>query len=266
MTPVWQSAHVGGSMRTMTASADTLLLWDVDHTLIENSGVSKENYALAFELLTGRLAVTQPQTDGRTDIAIMANLLSANGIASDAFTVERQLAVLADAGRRNESRLRELGHALPGAMECLKRLAAESGIIQSVLTGNIEQNARIKLGAFELDRWLDFSVGGFGADHKVRAMLVPVAQEKAKRVHGFDSKTGITVLIGDTTLDVEAGLVGGARVIGVATGVSSRDELARAGADVVLSGLADTDALVAAIRTVQGLGPTGPRSPASAAG
>ena len=33
-----------------------LLLWDIDHTLIENHGVNKETYALAFKLLTGREA------------------------------------------------------------------------------------------------------------------------------------------------------------------------------------------------------------------
>ena len=33
-----------------------LVLWDIDHTLIENHGVNKEIYALAFELLTGRPA------------------------------------------------------------------------------------------------------------------------------------------------------------------------------------------------------------------
>jgi hypothetical protein len=43
-----------GKMLCMTQDAKTLVLWDVDHTLIENSGVSKENYALAFEFLTGR--------------------------------------------------------------------------------------------------------------------------------------------------------------------------------------------------------------------
>jgi hypothetical protein len=30
-----------------------LVLWDVDHTLIENAGVSKEIYATAFHALTG---------------------------------------------------------------------------------------------------------------------------------------------------------------------------------------------------------------------
>ena len=33
-----------------------LVLWDIDHTLIENHGVNKETYALAFRLLTERAA------------------------------------------------------------------------------------------------------------------------------------------------------------------------------------------------------------------
>lgn len=47
-------------------AAPVLLLRDVDHALIENSAVSKENYALAFEILTGRAPDVQPQTDGRS--------------------------------------------------------------------------------------------------------------------------------------------------------------------------------------------------------
>jgi hypothetical protein len=54
----------------MTAArAATLVLWDVDHTLIENSGVSKENYALAFKLLTGREPEVIPQEDTAVVIA-----------------------------------------------------------------------------------------------------------------------------------------------------------------------------------------------------
>jgi phosphoglycolate phosphatase len=43
-----------------------LLLWNVDHTLIENGGVSKENYALPFGILIGRAPEVQSQTDGRS--------------------------------------------------------------------------------------------------------------------------------------------------------------------------------------------------------
>jgi hypothetical protein len=67
----------------------------------------------------------------------------------------------------------------------------------------------------------------------------------------------VTILIGDTTLDVHAGLDCGARVVAVATGVSEPDELAAAGADVVLTDLADVGAFLAAIKTVRDLGPPG---------
>jgi phosphoglycolate phosphatase len=237
----------------------TLVLWDVDHTLIENGGVSKENYALAFELLFGRAPIEQPRTDGRTDVAIMENLLRANGEDPQAHPPEDQLRRLIEAGERNRSALAERGFPLKGAAATLARLAEEPGVIQSVLTGNVEENARVKLGTFDLDGWLDFSVGGFGRESRVRADLVPVAQRKAAERHGFDPARDVTVLVGDTELDVQAGLVGGARVIGVATGVSSVEELVAAGAHEVLEDLADVDVFVAALRRVQQLGPATPQ-------
>jgi hypothetical protein len=60
----------------------------------------------------------------------------------------RQLAALVEAGRRNRDRLAERGRALPGAAACLERLAGDAGVIQSVLTGNVEPNARVKLEVF----------------------------------------------------------------------------------------------------------------------
>jgi phosphoglycolate phosphatase-like HAD superfamily hydrolase len=249
-------------MTLMTHHPQSLVLWDVDHTLIENGGVSKENYALAFEILTGRAPEVQPSTDGRTDIGIMENLLTANNVNSGTISLEQQFAALAEAAERNRARLAERGHALPGAVECLTRLSTIPDVIQSVLTGNIEVNARVKLGAFGLDRWLDFSVGGFGADHKIRGMLVPAAQQRATRKYGFDAKNDPTILVGDTKLDVLAALVGGGRVIAVATGVDTADELADAGADAVLEGLADVDAFYTALDAVRAMGAIGPRTQA----
>lgn len=59
---------------------------------------------------------------------------------------------------------------------------------------------------------------------------------------------------------MRAGLVGGARVVAVATGLFGVDELVAAGADVVLADLVDVDGVVAALDRVRELGPTGPRS------
>jgi phosphoglycolate phosphatase len=62
-----------GGMGVGAGGKQVLLLWDVDHTLIENSGVSKAVYAEAFRQLTGRAALVQPSTDGRTDPEIVRN-------------------------------------------------------------------------------------------------------------------------------------------------------------------------------------------------
>jgi phosphoglycolate phosphatase-like HAD superfamily hydrolase len=243
-----------------TRPVTTLVLWDVDHTLIENGGVSKENYALTFELLTGRAPVEQPKTDGRTDVTIMASLLEANGFTRDDFSWDETERALIDAADRNRTRLAERGHAMPGAVQCLTLLAERANTVQSTLTGNIVENAHVKLGAFGLDRWLDFEVGGFGSDNQVRGMLVPIAQGKAARKFGFSPIRDVTVLVGDTYLDVQAALTGGARVVAVATGISSVEELRAAGADEVLPNLEDFDAFIAALERVEQLGPTPPRS------
>jgi phosphoglycolate phosphatase len=243
----------------LAVGAAALVLWDIDHTLIENDGVSKATYALAAELLTGHPTTTPPVTEGRTDAAIMAGLLSGNGCDPERFPLRQIWEALTEAGRRNEAQLRTRGHALPGAAECLRRLAADSHVIQSTLTGNVEANAHVKLRAFGLDPWIDFSVGGYGVLHE-RPLLVPVAQYRAAARYGFDPRAEATVLIGDTPADVEAALTGGARVLAVATGTYSVAELGAAGADAVITDLTDVDGFERHLRKVIDAGPVGVRS------
>ena len=89
-------------------------------------------------------------------------------------------------------------------------------MIQSLLTGNIEANAALKVSAFGLERWLDFEVGAYGSDpHEERSDLVAVARERAAAKYG--EPTG-AVLVGDTPLDVRAAREAGARAVAVATG------------------------------------------------
>ena len=209
---------------------------------------------MAFEILTGRRAATVARTDGRTDVDIMADLLADNG-AEPPASRGIVLAALAEAGRRNAEDLRMRGHRLLGAAECLERLAERPDVINSVLTGNIEENARVKLGTFGLDKWIDFSVGAFGAEHRVRSQLVPIAQAKAAERYGFSVEDEVTLLVGDTIRDVLAGRDGGARVIAVATGIDSQEDLREAGADVVLGTLGDVGAFFAALKDIRASGP-----------
>lgn len=224
----------------------TLVLWDIDHTLIENGGVSKEVYSTVFEMLTGR-PVTEPvETDGRTDPSIMSDLLARHG--SSLSYNERVREALIDALNSKVDRLRERGHTLPGAAAALEALKREPHVVQTVLTGNIKPNAVVKLSVFGLDRFLDLDVGGYGSDDSVRWRLVRIAQLRAEAKYpSRQFARSNTVVIGDTPRDVQTGLKGGARVIAVATGSSSTAELRAAGADVVLADLVDTGALLRAV-------------------
>jgi phosphoglycolate phosphatase len=143
--------------------------------------------------------------------------------------------------------IRERGHALPGAEAALAALGAVPGVVQSLLTGNVEPNALVKLAAFRLDGYLDFDVGGFGSDHRHRPSLVGVARRKAERKYGVAFDGVATVLVGDTPLDGAAGRDGGARVVAVATGPYGVEELEATGADAVLPDLRDTDRALTAI-------------------
>jgi phosphoglycolate phosphatase-like HAD superfamily hydrolase len=227
---------------------ETLILWDVDNTLIDNGGVSKETYALAFELLTGQAPLVRPATDGRTDFQIMRELLSVNSIDIEKYVDIRQFeGVLIEAMERNAPLLSRRGHVLPGVINALSALSTVPAVIQSVLTGNIANNARAKLGAFNLDTWFDLDIGGFGSDDKVRSNLVNAARQKVSKKFDIQFDESSTILIGDTLLDVKAAHDGGAKILAVATGVHSTTQLSVAGADVVLDSLADLDRFLTAL-------------------
>ncbi len=235
------------------AEKQVLLLWDVDHTLIENSGVSKAVYARAFEMMTGRAAEVQPGTDGRTDHEIVRNLLTANGAA---FTPEAEASyqsVLIDAMRELRPRLMRDGFTLPGVPDVLHAVSQIRGIVQSVLTGNIRPNAEAKLRLLgDHARVLDLDVGGYGSDDVRRPRLVGAAQRKASQKYGVAFGPSSTVLVGDTERDVAAALEGGALIVAVATGVTSQEELRQAGAHVVLPDLVDAPGFVAIVRDLTG--------------
>jgi phosphoglycolate phosphatase len=237
------------SLSVVAHLPETLILWDIDHTLIENGGVSKETYALAFELLTGHAPSIRPATDGRTDFQIMHELLSANFVNAEKYVEITQFeSVLVRAMMRNAPQLPQRGHVLPGVIDALTVLSAAPAVVQSVLTGNIAPNARAKLNAFNLDAWVDVEVGGFGSDDKVRSNLVDAARRKVSKKYGTWFDCSSTILIGDTLLDIKAAHDGGARMLAVATGVYSAAELIEAGADVVLDSLADLDQFMTALR------------------
>ena len=136
---------------------------------------------------------------------------------------------------------------MPGTHEAIAAIAAHDGVVQSLLTGNIEPNVEVKLSPFGLDRHLEIDVGAYATDHPVRSELVAIARGKVAAKHGGEVAPEDTVLIGDTPRDVAAAHDNGARAVAVATGSYSVADLEATGADAVLADLTDTAAVLRAV-------------------
>ncbi|WP_207939188.1 HAD family hydrolase [Actinomadura darangshiensis] len=225
----------------------TLVLWDIDHTLINAGGVSAEIYGTVFHRLIGRPPGAIAPMAGRTDRAITTDTLRHHGIEPTADLLASFTTALAESFAARAHEFPSRGHVLPGAHAALKALAARPDVIQSALTGNMAQIAIIKLTAFGLAGLFDLDAGAYGMDGVERPPLVALAQQRASRKYGEEFTPSNTVLIGDTPHDVRAGHEGGARVVAVATGATSASDLRLSGAEVVLADLTDTPGVLRAI-------------------
>ncbi|WP_067722823.1 HAD family hydrolase [Nocardia yamanashiensis] len=214
-----------------------LILWDIDHTLIETRGVGRAAFADAFHQVTGREMERMPHITGRTEPDIYTATAALHGITTPPpFPMFAD--ALADAYRARRSQLGQHGRILPGATTALAHLAAIAEIRQSVLTGNTRAVSRLKLETFGLTTHVDLDIGAYGDDDGHRPALVAIAQARAsaRDAIGYDRRN--TVLIGDSPADIATAHHGGARVIAVAAGGTPRDQLAEA--DEVLDDLTDT--------------------------
>jgi phosphoglycolate phosphatase-like HAD superfamily hydrolase len=216
-----------------------LVLWDIDGTLVHTAGHGRFAFEEAFRTVVGRDPV-QVDYAGRTDHQIALSMLD-----GERDHLPRMLEELAEALEARREAVRLDGHAYPGVSEVLEALDARDDVVQSLLTGNIESNAALKVSAFGLERWLDIEVGAYGSDpHERRSDLVAVARERAAAKYG--EPTG-AVLVGDTPLDVEAAHEAGARAVAVMTGYAGREALLESGPEALLNDYSDIAAAVAAI-------------------
>lgn len=240
---------------TPHGDARALVLWDIDRTLVYVGDVDRMAYREAFAAVVGRPAQRLPaRGTGMTMPLAIRGLLEQNGVTGSAVDglLPRMLDEVPLRFAAHADDLLRLGAALPGAMRTLKSVAAEPDLVPTVVTGNLEQNALIKLRAFGMDRYVDATVGGYSSDDAHRPALVAVAQSRAGARYGSTFDATSTVIIGDSLEDVRTGVEGGARVLAVASGTTSADQLTGAGADVVLPDLTDPGRVLQEIRVLTG--------------
>lgn len=215
-----------------------LVLFDIDKTLIHGSSAHKDAFEVAFKNVYN---VVGSQDDinphGKTDQQIIIEVLKLKGFAQE--TIKRKIAeciqtiidVYNQTSRKDEIKI------LQGVQELLNELDKRKVLI-GLVTGNIESIARSKLTKVNLNQF--FKLGGFGSDpHINRSDLVKLAIKKAERYFSFTNNHKNVFLFGDAPQDMKAGKVGGAVTIGVITGIFTKEQLKKAGADFILENLRD---------------------------
>jgi phosphoglycolate phosphatase-like HAD superfamily hydrolase len=217
-----------------------LILFDIDGTLIDSGGAGVRSLDLALkELFSIENGFHGISMAGKTDTQIIKEAITKHGL-SDNGTVEA--VTRAYLGFLREEINNDRKHVKPGIYAVLEELKPLQDLGLGLLTGNIEQGARIKLEPFRLNDY--FPTGAFGSDDEDRNNLLPIAVKRFKTLFRQEIDIKNCIIVGDTPRDVECAHIYGAMCIGVATGPYSFDDLIEAGADYVAEDLSDRNSLL----------------------
>ncbi len=227
----------------------TIVLFDVDGTLVTTPGCGRRALERAFAARYGASAVLRDvRLDGMTDRGIARAGLSALGEVATGAAAEAAIdAVLATYVPLLEEEVAATSdlHLHRGVPELLDALAAHDGIAVGLGTGNIRAGARAKLAPLGIfDR---FPFGGFGCDHEDRVELLRIGAKRGASRLGAALAACRIVVVGDTPRDVVAARAIGATPIGVASSRFSVTELAASGAWRVFDDLSSDGVLAAVV-------------------
>ena len=223
-----------------------LLLFDIDGTLLLRA---IEEHRAAIHAAMKRVwhvhdpAAARVQPAGRTDPEIARAILLQSGVSAD--RIDARMSDFKRTAAQEYARM-VAGESLsrflaPGVTDVLSTLEARDDLRLSLVTGNLEAIARLKLGSAGIDRFFARGQGGFGSDHEDRSELPAIARARAGGP-GEPYPREQTVVIGDTPLDVACARADGVRCFAVTTGPFGADELSEA--DAVVASVRELPALL----------------------
>src|SRR5512143_1901966 len=227
-----------------------LIFFDIDGTLTRTqNGYIPFNEAV-FKTFGVRGDIRSVIPDGNTDPRIVedifaqANLKFALDEGRWAEFSRNLRDCYANAVRQGGTTIR----ALPGAAALLRRLAATDEFVCSVVTGNLEAMATVKLTAAELSSYL--CRGAHASDSPHRADLPSIAKQRCERLHHASIPLDRCIVVGDTLKDLEAARQNDMKCILVGTGRYPVEELMLSQPDRCLADLCDTAEVIKALATV----------------
>lgn len=230
--------------------------FDIDGTLLHSGGAGQHAMEQALAEIFG---VHGPYDDipsaGRTDRAITADLFRHHGIEATEETVGRFLnAYLAHLPHSLASLD---GRVLPGIAELLDALSGQETFALGLLTGNYRVGAELKLKHYCIDHHFHF--GGYGDRHHDRDDVARWALTEARTYLRHEVSPATAWVIGDTPSDVRCARAIGARVIAVATGIYTAEELARTEPDHLFESFADVEQVLGVLLSQESKGARCPR-------
>ncbi|MBI3185835.1 MAG: HAD family hydrolase [Myxococcales bacterium] len=222
----------------------TVLLFDVDGTLVTTGGVGRRALERTFERLYGRLdACSSFRLDGMTDRAIVRKALEAIGREASEVAIDAILPVYVEVLEREVSEADMGRYRIHDGMREAVDASLRLGLAVGLGTGNIREGARVKLSRVGL--FHRFAFGGFGCDSEDRAELLRIGAERGARKLGKATADCRVVVIGDTPKDVAAATTIGAECLGVGTGSFTAEQLLARGATHAYGDLSAPGALAA---------------------
>lgn len=226
-------------MNAPAAPRWTCAVWfDIDGTLLHAGRAGRRAYARALaeaERIEDDLAWVR--FAGATDLDILRQVRLRHGSTDIPGATERFFAILARILR--EELTAHPPELLPGVRALIEGVAQTPGAMIGLVTGNTGPCARIKLEAVGIHG--PFILGAYGHEHGDRPDIARLACDRARQ-HGLAPDAPMA-MVGDTPADIDAGHAVGARVLAVATGHHTVEELIAAGADRVEADLTDTASL-----------------------
>jgi phosphoglycolate phosphatase-like HAD superfamily hydrolase len=226
----------------------TVLLFDIDGTLVTTGGAGRRAISRAFEKLHGRIDACESfSLSGMTDRAIVRKALGVIGVEASPEAIDAVIASylsLLDAEVKQTEDRHYFVHA--GMREAVSEARSRSSVAVGLGTGNVRAGARVKLERVGI--YDQFTFGGFGCDHEDRVELIRHGAQGGARLLGASLEECRVVVIGDTPKDVAAAKGIGAVCIGVGTGSFTPHVLSEAGADFVFPDLTAQGALEALLQ------------------
>lgn len=202
-----------------------LALFDIDGTLVHTGGAGVKAFAKVFQtVFNAHEGFEKLKFAGRTDVSLVREFFVYHKIAEtpENFELFFEHYVFWLDYILSHSHT----EACPGVWEfihALKNLPNPPMI--GLLTGNIRLGAEIKLRHFNL--WKEFETGAFADDNEDRDLIAAAARERGRRLLGKKLRDDEILVIGDTPFDIRCGRAINAKVLAVATGGATFDELKR---------------------------------------